>query len=334
MGAATHNTAVTDQVEAIVVDQGTFFTGVAEKAPTTLKSIGTELSTTFTDGSKAVGDKILATPENILNIPIAKDVSLPSLSTALSKGDTDEMSKALENITGVKLGGATGLLPGASNINVEKRIDDYMAAIRRQILDEIKNCIEKCLNELINEHPIIGILLDLEGFIQRRISKYRLELQRKIRAKIEELAFQKLKLWQTALIRQKILENIRKACPCDGPEKKSPTYIKRLQDDTTWRLLDGKTDVDALLAGGGASSNAFADDPNNTARYINDILSEAITQAQNDAVNQFRGYNESGWNNFVDSDGNIKSEYINSNGDLVDSTDIYADIKRLKLCND
>ena len=83
-----------------------------------------------------------------------------------------------------------------------------------------------------------------------------------------------------------------------------------------------------------ASQEQMKNDPINESTEEKENSSNKITQAQNDAVNQFRGYNESGWNNFVDSDGNIKSEYINSNGDLVDSTDIYADIKRLKLCND
>jgi hypothetical protein len=335
MGAATHNTSALQSVKDAVASQGTFFRKAASKAPTTLGDIGSTISSTLTDAPKSVGEKILATPSNILNIPVAQGVSLPGLGKALQKGDVDDLSKSLQSITGVKLRGATGLLPNTSQVNIEKRVNDYMAAVKTQLLNEIKNCIQKCLNEILINNPNLAILLDLEGYIQRRISKYRLELQRKIRSEIEKLANEKLKLWQIALIKQKILEYTRKACPCSGNKKDhSPTYIKRLQDDDTWKLVDGSTDVEVLL-NSSASAGAWSDSANNTARHIDSILADTISQLTTDSAIQAMGYTTTEWSDFVSSDGSINSTYTNSNGASIDSTDPYVNsIKRLEICDD
>ena len=110
--------------------------------------------------------------------------------------------------------------------------------------------------------------------------------------------------------------------------------MKRLQDDETWRLLDGDTDVEVLLSEGGAGSRALAESDHNTARYIDGILTDAEAQVKSDIVNQFNGYDNTGWERFISDDGNINSEYINSQGKLVDSTDPLSNVKRLKICED
>ena len=37
-----------------------------------------------------------------MNVPIAPNLSIPKLSKIIEKGDSDSVSKALENITGIK----------------------------------------------------------------------------------------------------------------------------------------------------------------------------------------------------------------------------------------
>ena len=78
----------------------------------------------------------------------------------------------------------------------------------------------------------------------------------------------------------------------------------------------------------------MSDSPHNTARFLDSIVAEATVQVANDIASQFEGYNVAGWDNFVDEDGNAKQSYINSKGDLVDSTEVLDDTKRFEVCED
>lgn len=331
---AANNTAVTNAVSEV----GTVFRGLGAGFPKVLKDVGTEISTTLTDTPKKVGDKVMSLPTDILNVPIAPDLSLPKLSKIIQKGDSDSVNKALENITGIKIHDVIGTPQGSAAVNVQKRLDDYMAAIKRQILDEIKNCIERWLQHLNSKHPIIGILLDLEGYIQRRISKHRLALQRRIRSEIEKLAHEKLKLWQIATLRQKILQYVRQICPdthtrnvrtgrvgsnadlVTGNPLISPTMIRRLQVDNTWSLADGSTPISQLARDSGGQSMAWADNDNNTGQIVNNLVAAALKDLENDIGIQSLGYSGLDVNTFVSDDGAIKSEYVNSEGKTVSQT--------------
>ena len=331
---AANNTGVTNAVSEV----GTVFRGLGAGFPKVLKDVGSEITTTLTNTPKAVGDKIMSLPNDILNVPIAPDLSLPKLSKIIQKGDTDSVNKALENITGIKIHDVIGTPQGTATVNVQKRLDDYMAAIKRQILDEIKNCIERWLQHLNSKNPIIGILLDLEGYIQRRISKYRLALQRRIRSEIEKMAHEKLKLWQIATLRQKILQYVRQICPdthtrniktgnvgsnadlVTGNPLISPTMIQRLQTDNTWSLADGSTPIPQSARDHGGESMAWADSDNNTGQVINNLVAAAVKELENDIGIQSLGYSGLNVDTFVSNNGTINSEYVNSEGKTVSQT--------------
>jgi len=335
MGAVAHNAAAGAAVNNAVGTVGTVFRGMGSGFGGVLKDIGTEISTTLTDTPKAVGDKVLSLPTDIQNIPIAPDVTIPKLSKIIQRGDSDEMTKALESVAGIKIHEITGSPTGMSSVNIQKRIDDYMDAIKRQILSELKDCIEKWLHHIIAKEPIIGILLDLEGYIQRRISKYRLALQRKIRSEIERLAHEKLKLWQVAMFKQKILEYVRKMCPdthsknihtgvvgantdvISNVSQLSPTQIKRLQDDRTWELVDGVTPIQQLAKAHSPDTAVWADVANNTGQLLENMTAEALAAVEVDVMIQSLGYSDTTMDTFLDEDGQVRDQYINSKGETV-----------------
>ena len=102
MSAVGHNTTNTAAVNSAVDQIGTVFRGLGSGFPKVVKDVGTEISTTLTDTPKKVGDKVLSLPNDILHVPIAPNLSIPKLSKIIEKGDSDSVSKALENITGIK----------------------------------------------------------------------------------------------------------------------------------------------------------------------------------------------------------------------------------------
>ena len=338
MSAVGHNTTNTAAVNSAVDQIGTVFRGLGSGFPKVVKDVGTEISTTLTDTPKKVGDKVLSLPNDILNVPIAPNLSIPKLSKIIEKGDSDSVSKALENITGIKIHDIIGTPQGSAAVNIHKRLDDYMAAIKRQILDEIKNCVERWLQHLNGKHPEIGMLLDLEGYIQRRISKYRLALQRRIRSEIEKLGHEKLKLWQIATLRQKILQYVRQICPdthtrnistgrvgsnadlVTGNPLISPTMIRRLQTDDTWRLADGSTPISESARLTSGQSMAWADSLNSTGQIVNGLAASALKDLESDIGIQSLGYSGLNVDTFISDDGTIKSEYVNSEGKTVSQT--------------
>lgn len=330
MSAANYYSSAKTSVQNASAQVGTVFRGLGAGYKRTAGELGTEISTTLTNTPKQIGDKILSLPKDITNIPVARDLSLPKLGDIVSRGKPDEMQQALENIVGVKVRDITGFPQGASAPNIQKRIDDYMSSIKRQILSEIKMCIERWLQHIANEIPIIGILADLEGYIERRISKYRLKLQRKIRSKIEEIAHEKLKLWQLSVMRQKLLEYVRKMCPDthrlggSGEHWKSlsPTLLHRLQTDDTWKIVDGTTDVEVLLDSHSSKSVAWSSSDNNTARMLDQIIRDASKAIETDAIIQSRGFNNATWSDFIDDSGVVRVDYINSDGTLVTQNEV------------
>lgn len=338
MGAATHFTDAGTRMTDAVSQVGTAYRGMGAGGWDTLKNVGNTAESTLTDVPRAVGTKIKSLPGNIINMPVAPGLSVPEIAKIVQKGSPDEMNTAIEKIVGIKARDILDFPQGTSRPNIQKRIDDYMGAIKRQILSEIKLCIERWLQHIANEIPIVGILLDLEGYIERRISKYRLELQRKIRSEIEKLAHEKLKLWQSNMLRQKILEYVRKVCPdthrlgsSSGHWKNlSPTLIHRLQTDETWKIVDGETDVETLLDTHSPSSIAWSNSEHNTARLVDGLVNDAVAAVQTDAVIQSGGFNNASWDDFIDDDGEVRTSYTNSDGDTVDQ----IEVKKLITCKD
>ena len=338
MGAATHYTDAGTKMTGAVSQVGTVFRGMGAGGWDTLKSLGTTAETTLTNVPRAVGTKINSLPSDIVNMPVAPGLSVPEIAKVVQKGSPDEMNTAIEKIVGIKARDVLDFPQGASQPNIQKRKDDYMDAIKRQILSEIQSCIERWLQHIANEIPIVGILLDLEGYIERRISKYRLALQRKIRSEIEKLAHEKIKLWQINMLRQKILEYVRKVCPdthrlggsSDHWKKMSPTLIHRLQADETWKIVDGETDVETLLNTHSSSSIAWSNSEHNTARLVDGLVTDATTAVQTDAIIQSGGFNNASWDDFIDDDGEVRTSYTNSDGDTVDQ----IEVKKLITCKD
>ena len=268
----------------------------------TIKSVGEDISNTWTGIRKAVGDKLANTPSDIASTPLAPGTNANQVVGQVTSGNADGLTDSLASIAGINM---KSLFPAdaiPSVDNLEASLGDFLGTIKRQVANALKSCIEKYLNYLKNKYKILDILLDFDNYIQRKIAKIRLKIQRKIRSEIEKLFNQKLKMYQIGLYRQKILGMIRKLCPKIGKKcTHSPTWIRRLQSDPTWKIVDGVTPV-TTLAAAGPNTAAAIEDPNNAGQIFEAQINATMTKVIEQAQVQQSGYNNYTPDDFVGSD--------------------------------
>ena len=329
MSASANFGAAAAAITHAVSQTGGNFRGVGAAAGDSLSNIGKEMAGSFSAGqedvSKAIGDKISrAMPGSLYeNLNVAPGTSIKDLVKQIKTGDKDGLTKALQDITGINVRDDVHL---PANIPIEKRIDNFLNQIKTQIIQEIKDCIARHLQALRNKHKILDILLDLEKYIQQKINRARLELQRKIRAAIEKEIMQNIGLWQITQLRQKIMSLIRKLCPdthSRGAKSSiSPAQVRKYQTDPTWEIVDGQTPVGDLAKRTSSAHAAYSEDPNSTGRLLENTTEDIMAKVRSEAQQQGAGFADASADTYVNSDGTIDGTYINSDGDLVDATDV------------
>tara|TARA_R110002167_G_scaffold35388_4_gene113193 strand:+ start:6312 stop:7412 length:1101 start_codon:yes stop_codon:yes gene_type:complete len=276
------------------------FKSIGGAVGNTVKGTGEDISNSYQGIKGNVGSKLSNTPSSMADTPLAPGTNTADVAAQATDKDTDSFTKSIENITGVK---TSRLFPSdmiPSSDNLQATLEDFLGTLKRQVAAELKHCVEKYLAYLRNKYQLLDILLDLEGYIQRQVAAIRLKLQRKIRAELEKLFSQKLKMYQIALIRQKILGAIRKLCP-KIPSKgtHSPTWIRRLQSDPTWQVVDGVTPL-YVAAGSAPDISAAFDDPNNAGSVFENMIDDVMAQAVSDVQSQLSGFNNNAPGDFID----------------------------------
>lgn len=209
--------------------------GVAEDIATfgqSLKSVGSTIVSTPNDISKAVGNEISDLPGNLSNISLAPGMSIKDFTSSLSNTPQSGLGGALEKITGLDV---NNLIELPSKAKLKNMIVNGLGEVERQIQAELQACIEKHLLALLRKVPVLGMILNYEQIITNLIAQERIKLQRKIQSQLDRLAFQKIKIQQVALFKQKITEAIRGACP-----DASPGQIKKYKSDPMWVISRSK----------------------------------------------------------------------------------------------
>ena len=301
MSAASSLTAgQTAQADAQTASGNGVFKSIGGAIGSTISEVGDDISSSYQGIKDSVGSRLSNTPSNIANTPLAPGTNTADVAAQATDKDADSFTQSIENITGVKTSRLfpSDVIPSADSLQVT--LEDFLGTLKRQVAAELKHCVERYLAYLRNKYEILDILLDLEGYIQRQIAAVRLKFQRKIRAELEKLVNQKLKMYQIALIRQKILGAIRKLCP-KIPSKgtHSPTWVRRLQSDPTWRVVDGETPL-YVAAGSAPDISAAFDDPNNAGSVFENMIDTVMEQAISDVQSQLNGFNNNSPGDFID----------------------------------
>ena len=277
---------------------------VGYQAKNTIKSTAHNTLNAVTAIPKTVEDKITNLDDVIAGIPVAPGLDVAQLVTALSNPleNKDDFSKSVEAFTGVNI---NSLSPTQlTDRAIAARLEEFSISLRQQIMFEIQECINRYIRGLVNKNLDIFQILNFEDYLANQIAKLRLKLKNKIQRQIEKLFYDKLKIQQVALLKQKILQSIRKICPSSG--QLSPSLTKRLQEDRSWEIAE----PDRTIKESGTNTNlellANSQKDGSTGQDIIDITDESMESVVPVAKAQVSGY-----------DGNSIDDFVTPSGELV-----------------
>ena len=185
-------------------------------AETSVAKAGELISGTITGAAKGLGDTIgtLTNASGLNQVVLAPGLDVESFANGLKSAPDTGIGATLGKITGIDVSQILGI---PSQAKIKNLIGSYLGGLQGQIALEVQRCIENHLLALLNKVPEISLVLNIEQVITNAIAGERIKIERKIAKEINELAFQKLKVQQIALYKQKIAEAVRNACPATSP---------------------------------------------------------------------------------------------------------------------
>ena len=125
------------------------------------------------------------------------------------------INETLGDLTGIdftQTAGVDGLGAQAKNF-IEAKGADLVMQLEQQIL----GCINTAIRDLMNKHPEVDFILNFEDRINSILGKFRNKLERKIDQELRKLTYQKLKVQQIALFKQRLRLKIKNICPAATP---------------------------------------------------------------------------------------------------------------------
>jgi len=125
------------------------------------------------------------------------------------------INETLESFTGVDLSqgaGVDGLGAQAKNF-----IEGQAASLTMQLEQQVLGCINTAIRDLMNKVPAVDFILNFEDRINGILGKFRNKLEQKIDAELRKLTYQKIKIHQVTLFKQRIRGKIKDICPAATP---------------------------------------------------------------------------------------------------------------------
>jgi len=125
------------------------------------------------------------------------------------------INETLEKFTGIDLGQGVGL--DGVGAQVKDFIKGQAAGLTMQLEQQILGCINTQIRDLMNKVPAIDFILNFEDKINGILGNFRNKLEFKIDAELRKLTYNKIKIHQVTLFKQRIRAQIKSICPGAAP---------------------------------------------------------------------------------------------------------------------
>ena len=218
------------------------------------------------------------------------------------------INETLESFTGIDLSqgaGVDGLGAQAKNF-----IEGQAAGLTMQLEQQILGCINTAIRDLMNKVPAIDFILNFEDRINGILGKFRNKLERKIDAELRKLTYQKIKVHQVTLFKQRIRGKIKDICPAATPasvaevqdfnNKIKTFYNNRVKDNTvtdatktltTDKISEAKSEekIQVTTPDESISNNqlqTFQQDPVETKKIVDEKVSQATAEVKQETEDQ------------------------------------------------
>ena len=218
------------------------------------------------------------------------------------------INETLESFTGVDLSqgaGVDGLGAQAKNF-----IEGQAASLTMQLEQQVLGCINTAIRDLMNKVPALDFILNFEDRINGILGKFRNKLEQKIDAELRKLTYEKIKVHQVTLFKQRIRGKIKDICPAATPasvaevqdfNNKIKGFIsKRGMDNTavdttktltTDKINEAKAEVKTQVSTPfvGISNNrkqTFQQDPVETKKIVDEKVAQTTTEVKEETERQ------------------------------------------------
>ncbi len=218
------------------------------------------------------------------------------------------INETLESFTGVDLSqgaGVDGLGAQAKNF-----IEGQAASLTMQLEQQVLGCINTAIRDLMNKVPAIDFILNFEDRINGILGKFRNKLEQKIDAELRKLTYEKIKVHQVTLFKQRIRGKIKDICPAATPasvaevqdfnNKIKGLISKRSIDNTvidtaktlnTDKINEAKVEVKGQVATpfegiSNKRKQTFKQDPVETKKIVDEKVAQASAEVKQDFMAQ------------------------------------------------
>ena len=218
------------------------------------------------------------------------------------------INETLESFTGVDLSqgaGVDGLGAQAKNF-----IEGQAASLTMQLEQQVLGCINTAIRDLMNKVPALDFILNFEDRINGILGKFRNKLEQKIDAELRKLTYEKIKVHQVTLFKQRIRGKIKDICPAATPasvaevqdfnNKIKGLISKRSIDNTvidtaktlnTDKINEAKVEVKGQVATpfegiSNKRKQTFQQDPVETKKIVDEKVAQASAEVKQETEDQ------------------------------------------------
>jgi|2_EtaG_2_1085320.scaffolds.fasta_scaffold14762_2 hypothetical protein len=138
-----------------------------------------------------------------------------SYKDGLNVSPKQAINETLEGFTGIDFGQNAGI-DGFGN-QAKEFLKGQVADLGMQLEQQILGCINTQIRDLMNKVPEIDFILNFEDRINGILGNFRNKLEQKIDSELRKLAYQKIKVHQVTLFKQRIRAKIKDICPGATP---------------------------------------------------------------------------------------------------------------------
>lgn len=133
----------------------------------------------------------------------------------LNASPKEVINETIEQFTGVDLSQTAGI-DGVGQ-KLTEFVKSQAADLTKQLEAQLLGCINMHIRDLMNKVPAIDFIINFEDRINNILGNFRNKLERKIDSELRKVAYQKLKIQQTTLFKQRISAKIKNICPGATP---------------------------------------------------------------------------------------------------------------------
>jgi hypothetical protein len=260
----------------------------------------------------------------------------------LNSSPKQVINETLESFTGVDLSQGAGI--DGLGAQAKSFIEGQAAGLVMQLEQQILGCINTAIRDLMNKSPELDFIINFEDRINGILGKFRNKLEFKIDVELRKLTYQKIKVHQTALFKQRIRLKIKDICPAATPasvaevqdfnnkiknfynnrvkNNKTPDVAKTL---TTDKINEAKVEVKAQVATPfqGISNNrkkTFQQDPVGTGKIVNDKINQTKEEIDKEIKKQLE-----------QPEGSTVEELLSTAADLEVDIGLSTGVERIKV---